>query len=46
MNQYEPKGSTNLLAIAVGIKQKESVNKIVSKVMVVVQMNNAIHQQW
>ncbi|CAA2933898.1 uncharacterized protein LOC111375862 isoform X2 [Olea europaea subsp. europaea] len=28
---YEPKGSTNLLAIAVGIKQKESVNKIVSK---------------
>ncbi|KAL2460587.1 Protein of unknown function (DUF707) [Abeliophyllum distichum] len=28
---YEPKHSTNLLAIAVGIKQKESVNKIVRK---------------
>ncbi|CAI9765291.1 unnamed protein product [Fraxinus pennsylvanica] len=28
---YEQKGSTNLLAIVIGIKQKESVNKIVSK---------------
>ncbi|GMN50182.1 hypothetical protein TIFTF001_019341 [Ficus carica] len=30
-NKKNPKGSTNLLAMAVGIKQKENVNKIVKK---------------